>query len=155
MAEPKTPCTCITAHDRMVCVGWCRMADIDADELERAIRRIHHWWREPKTYDPRDPDPDLVLAAARAHLASLRTKADSGREVETEEQAAIRAALTSLVSACHKIPMARMTPFGYECPHCDAKAGESCRPKCWWPTIEAAIADGQEALKAAKERGNA
>ena len=24
MIEPMTPCTCITAHDRMVCVGWCK-----------------------------------------------------------------------------------------------------------------------------------
>jgi hypothetical protein len=24
VAEPKTPCACITAHDRMVCVGLCR-----------------------------------------------------------------------------------------------------------------------------------
>lgn len=23
MGDPVTPCTCITAHDRMVCVGWC------------------------------------------------------------------------------------------------------------------------------------
>lgn len=23
MSDPNTPCTCITAHDRMVCVGWC------------------------------------------------------------------------------------------------------------------------------------
>lgn len=24
MIEPMTPCTCITAHDRMVCIGWCK-----------------------------------------------------------------------------------------------------------------------------------
>lgn len=23
VGDPVTPCTCITAHDRMVCVGWC------------------------------------------------------------------------------------------------------------------------------------
>lgn len=22
--RPVVPCTCITAHDRMVCVGWCK-----------------------------------------------------------------------------------------------------------------------------------
>ena len=24
MKEPQTPCTCITAHDRAVCIGWCQ-----------------------------------------------------------------------------------------------------------------------------------
>lgn len=23
MIDPMTPCTCITAHERMVCAGWC------------------------------------------------------------------------------------------------------------------------------------
>jgi hypothetical protein len=70
---------------------------------------------------------------------------------ETEEQAAIRAALTNIVAACCKIPMARPTDAGLECPHCEARAGESCKPDCWWPTIEAAIDDGREALRLAKE----
>lgn len=25
--EPITPCACITAHDRAVCVGWCKPSD--------------------------------------------------------------------------------------------------------------------------------
>ena len=35
--EPETPCTCITAHDRMVCVGWCKTLSPE-DVLERRIR---------------------------------------------------------------------------------------------------------------------
>jgi hypothetical protein len=31
----ETPCTCITAHDRMVCIGWCR----DPGQTARATSR--------------------------------------------------------------------------------------------------------------------
>jgi predicted RNA-binding Zn-ribbon protein involved in translation (DUF1610 family) len=74
---------------------------------------------------------------------------------ETEEQAAIRAALTNLLVACGKVPVARFNIGGFACPHCGAKADEKCRSRCWYPALEAAIDDGREALRLAKETDHA
>jgi hypothetical protein len=97
-------------------------------------------------YWSRDHDVDRIRSDINAILSR-----HVEQPAETEEQAAIRAALTNIVAACCKIPMARPTDAGLECPHCEARAGESCKPDCWWPAIEAAIDDGREALRLAKE----
>jgi hypothetical protein len=106
---------------------------------------LQRWRREYEA--PARPEIEDALDAILArHVEQL---------TETEEQAAIRAALTNIVAACCKIPMARPTPMGLECPHCEARACEGCKSDCWWPTIEAAIDDGREALRLAKETDNA
>lgn len=47
MIEPMTPCACITAHDRMVCVGWCKPKEEQAESKPQLARA----WLEGNTWD--------------------------------------------------------------------------------------------------------
>ena len=47
MSEPQTPCTCITAHDRMVCVGWCKPKKTEETQDSKVART----WLESQGWD--------------------------------------------------------------------------------------------------------
>jgi DNA-directed RNA polymerase subunit RPC12/RpoP len=47
MIEPITPCTCITAHDRMVCVGWCNPEKSEEEPEPKLARE----WLDGDTWD--------------------------------------------------------------------------------------------------------
>lgn len=47
MTEPITPCTCITAHDRMACIGWCKAEKKEAEPKTKLARA----WLDGNTWD--------------------------------------------------------------------------------------------------------
>lgn len=47
MMEPITPCTCITAHDRMACIGWCKAEKKEAEPKTKLARA----WLDGNTWD--------------------------------------------------------------------------------------------------------
>lgn len=42
MLDPVTPCTCITAHDRAVCIGWCAAPKAAAVLREPLLHILQH-----------------------------------------------------------------------------------------------------------------
>lgn len=90
MTDPITPCTCITAHDRAVCVGLCRDALTPRESMSRQIandgRNVRSLHRGAYSEDVHA----RVIADCAKRLLDARAL---GRELERQAEVNLRNAL--------------------------------------------------------------